>query len=56
MQEIKRLAEGQERVWQAVVSLDRRLNALGARWGLIFEEAFREGIVEKVLGTARVER
>ncbi|QOJ78788.1 DUF3782 domain-containing protein [Infirmifilum lucidum] len=38
--------------------VNRRLDALGARWGLVAEEAFREGlrgILEKELG-ARVER
>jgi hypothetical protein len=38
-------------------SFERRLIALGARWGVESEEAFREamrGILEEILGTAEV--
>ncbi len=40
-------------------SFDRRLIALGARWGIFSEQAFRDGmkgVVEKLLGTGKVER
>jgi len=40
-------------------SFDRRLMALGARWGVESEEAFRnamKGIVEDILGVARVSK
>ncbi|GGI70791.1 hypothetical protein GCM10007112_04690 [Vulcanisaeta souniana JCM 11219] len=42
-----------------VMGINRKLDALGARWGVISEEAFREGmkgVVEKILGAAKVEK
>ncbi len=42
-----------------IEELTRAIQALGCRWGLLAEEAFREGmrgIVEKILGAGRVER
>jgi len=48
-----------EQVSRRLDSFERRLIALGARWGVESEEAFREamkGILERILGTARVER
>ena len=44
---------------EQIVSLQRRIDALGARWGLLAEEAFREsmkGILEKILGKVKVEK
>ncbi|GAB6947914.1 DUF3782 domain-containing protein [Vulcanisaeta sp. JCM 16161] len=44
---------------KSIMAFNRKLDALGARWSVISEEAFREGmkgIVEKILGTARVEK
>ena len=51
------LAKGQEKLWEEVKSLredfsamNRKLDALGARWGIMSEAAFREtlkGILEK---------
>ncbi len=40
-------------------SFNRRLDALGARWGIVSEQAFRngmKGVVEKLLGVGKVER
>ncbi len=42
---------------RAYLEFSRKLDALGARWGVIAEEAFREGmrgVVEKILGVAKV--
>ncbi len=39
--------------------LSDRITALGARWGVLAEEAFREGmrgVVERILGVAKIER
>ncbi|ABL89124.1 Protein of unknown function DUF1626 [Pyrobaculum islandicum DSM 4184] len=33
-----------EELWRAINRLERKLDALGARWGVISEEAFREGM------------
>jgi len=44
---------------KAYLEFSRMLDALGARWGIIAEGAFREGmkgVVEKILGVARVEK
>jgi len=44
---------------KSIMAVNRRLDALGARWGLISEEAFREGmrgVVERILGVAKVEK
>ena len=52
----------QEQVYEntkAIKSLARTIEALGARWGMLAEEAFREGmrgVVEELLGVAKVER
>ena len=49
-EEIKRLREDMNRGFELV---NRHISALGARWGLIAEEAFREGlknILEKEFG------
>jgi len=54
-EEIKRLREDMVKGFERI---DRRLSALGARWGIESEEAFREGlrgILEKELGF-KVER
>jgi len=48
-----------EQVNRRLDSFERKLIALGARWGVESEEAFREamkGILERILGTAMVER
>ncbi|MFP3242059.1 PD-(D/E)XK nuclease family protein [Caldisphaera sp.] len=40
-------------------SFSRRLDALGARWGIVSEQAFRngmKGVVEKILGAGKVEK
>lgn len=64
-----KLWENQNRLWEEVRSLredmikgfelvERHISALGARWGLMSEEAFREGLkglLEKELGL-KVER
>ena len=45
------------RVEEAIKAFDRRLMALGARWGVESEEAFRNamrGVVEGILGVAMV--
>ena len=68
-EEVKSLREGQNKLWEEVGKLredmnrgfdliERRLSALGARWGIMTEEAFREGIrglLGRELGV-RVER
>ncbi len=61
----EQLAKGQEKLWEEVRSLredfrsmNRKLDALGARWGIMSESAFREtlrGVVEKGF-QAEVER
>jgi len=51
----RRLEEHSKRLEE----LTRTIQALGCRWGIFSEEAFREGmrsIVEKLLGVGRVER
>ena len=67
--EIGKLREEQTKIWREIERLrrdmvegfslvDRHISALGARWGLMSEEAFREGlkgILEKEFGV-RVER
>ena len=67
--EIGKLREEQTRIWREIERLrrdmvegfslvSRHISALGARWGLMSEEAFREGlkgILEKEFGV-RVER
>ncbi|MEM2830221.1 MAG: DUF3782 domain-containing protein, partial [Candidatus Jordarchaeales archaeon] len=64
-EEVRSLREGQNKLWEEVRSLredfsvmNRKLDALGARWGIMAEECFREslrGILEKEFGF-RVER
>jgi len=47
------------KVEEAIKAFDRRLMALGARWGVESEEAFRNammGVVEDILGVARVSK
>ncbi|MEL9941101.1 MAG: DUF3782 domain-containing protein, partial [Ignisphaera sp.] len=58
--ELRALREDFNRLHESVTmkmnSFERKLMALGARWGIESEEAFREGmrgIVEKILGVAR---
>lgn len=44
---------------KAYLEFSRRLDALGARWGVVSEEAFREGMrgmAEKILGVAKIDR
>jgi len=67
--EIREIKKEQAKMWETINSvksevatgfdrLQRRLDALGARWGVMSEEAFREGlrgVVERELGL-RVER
>jgi len=62
-EELRRLREDHNRLREdfnkAYADLSRRLDALGARWGMMSEEAFREGmrgVVERVLGVAKVGR
>ena len=49
-EEIKTMREGQEKLWEEIkamrVRFELRFDALGARWGLVSEEAFREGVRE----------
>ena len=61
--ELARLREDFNRLYVQVNrrldSFERRLIALGARWGTESEEAFREamkGVLEEILGTAEVEK
>lgn len=49
-EEETRLREGQERLWERYDRLDRKLSALGARWGVFSEEAFRRTIEELLSG------
>jgi len=42
---IRRLMEQQQRLMEEVVRMGRTLSAVGARWGYLAEEAFREGLV-----------
>lgn len=54
-EELKKL---REEMSEGFKSIERRLNALGARWGLMAEESFREGVralIEREFGW-RVER
>ncbi len=61
---VKTLQEQVAKLWEAVKTLEERmdrfedkLNALGARWGIYAEEAFREGLkrfLQEYLGVARV--
>jgi len=67
--EIRAMKKEQAKIWETINSiksematgfdrLQRRLDALGARWGVMSEKAFREGlrgVVERELGL-RVER
>jgi len=67
--EIREIKKEQAKIWETINSiksematgfdrLQRRLDALGARWGLMSEKAFREGlrgVVERELGF-KVER
>ncbi len=63
--EVRSLRESQEKLWEEVRSLredfrsmNRKLDALGARWGIMSESAFREtlrGLVERGF-QAEVER
>jgi len=62
-EELRKLREDHNKLREdfnkAYADLSRRLDALGARWGIISEEAFREGmkgVVEKILGVAKVGR
>jgi len=62
-EELRKLREDHNKLREdfnrAYADLSRRLDALGARWGIVSEEAFREGmkgVVEKVLGVAKVEK
>ncbi|MCS7094777.1 MAG: DUF3782 domain-containing protein [Thaumarchaeota archaeon] len=47
-EEVKSLREGQERLWRNQTRLwettDRKLTAIGARWGVMTESAFREAM------------
>jgi len=68
-EEVKDLREGQNRLWEELTKLredmiegfnllKRHIDALGARWGIMAEEAFREGLrglIERELGF-RIER
>ncbi len=57
-EEETRLREGQERLWERYDRIDRKLSAIGARWGgVLSEDAFRRA-VEELLSEAgyRVER
>ena len=48
-----------EELAKRIEDLAKSIQALGMRWGLVSEEAFRRGmygIVEKILGVGRVER
>ena len=61
--ELKKLREDFNRLYESVMgrmdAFEKRLIALGARWGVESEVAFREamkGIVEKPFGAGRVER
>jgi len=68
-EEVRALREGQAEMWREIArlredmragfeSIHRLVTALGARWGLMSEEAFREGmraVLEKELG-AKVEK
>jgi len=54
--ELRRLREDFNKAYER---FDRRLAALGARWGIEAEEAFREamrGVVEEILGAGKVEK
>ena len=68
-EEVRALREGQAKMWEEIArlredmragfeSIHRLVTALGARWGLMSEEAFREGmraVLEKEFG-AKVEK
>ena len=57
--ELKRLREDMNRLYARVDSLEKRIIAIGARWGYESEETFREamrGIVEELLGTVSVSK
>ncbi len=56
---LDRLGRAVEELVGAMRAFDRRLTALGVRWGVESEEAFRNamrGVVEEILGTAVVEK
>ncbi|MGC9192101.1 MAG: PD-(D/E)XK nuclease family protein, partial [Conexivisphaera sp.] len=40
----EKLWESNERLWQEVKALSTKMDALGARWGVLSEEAFRAGM------------
>ena len=54
----EKLWEGQERLWEEVKGIKTTLGAIGARWGIMSESAFRRtlrGLLEKEL-KAKVEK
>ncbi len=56
---LRRHAEILEQHTKTISTLVTRIDALGARWGLMAEEAFREGlrkVVQELLGVAKVDR
>ncbi len=56
---MKRLDLFEKRMDIFEARIERRITALGARWGIESENAFREamrGVIEEVLGAGRVER
>ncbi len=57
-EEVKSLREGQERLWEEVKGIKTTLGAIGARWGIMSESAFRRtlrGLLEREL-KAKVEK
>ncbi len=49
-EEVKSLREGQKKLWEEVRGIKTTLGAIGARWGMMSESAFREtlrGLLEK---------
>ncbi len=57
-EEVKSLREGQEKLWEEVRGIKTTLGAIGARWGIMSESAFREtlrGLLAREL-TAKVEK
>ncbi|WP_054843124.1 DUF3782 domain-containing protein [Vulcanisaeta souniana] len=56
-EEETRLREGQDRLWERYDRLDRKLSAIGARWGVLSEDAFRRTVEELLSGAGyRVEK
>lgn len=57
-EEVKELRRNQEKLWEEVKSIKTTLGAIGARWGIMSETAFREtlrGLLEKEF-KAKVEK